>query len=228
MTYFAVLLVKHEGCPFTEVSQRFPDVEAYAFSQQRLPDGKTKFLIKCTGNDKDRKKYFRAFKAHPLTVSLELISETKEASVMSAVVDYSKIKGNIMSTVEAADVHFSEMVTHKEGSEEWVIYAKDESVIDTVIKSLEASGCNVKMVQTHPIESWEDSTLRMVLKEDLNSLTAKQKYIFKVAYSMGYYDGKRKVSLDQIAKELGVSKPAVWRHIQNIEEKIMKIVSELV
>ncbi len=228
MTYFTVLRIRHGGCPFTEVTDKFPRIVAYAFSQLRLPDKRTKFLCKFSGSENDRKRYFRAFKAHPLTEKLDRISDAKDASIMSVVIDYSKTTGNIMSIVEKLGIHHSDMVTHKEGSEEWIIYAKDEATIDSLVKELRTSDCEVKLLKTYPIDSLEDTALRIGLKEALNSLTPKQKYIFKVAYSMGYYDGKKKVTLDQIVDELDISKPAVWKHIQTVEGKIMKVVSELI
>lgn len=228
MTNVAVLRIKHVGCPFSDVTEKFPDVEAYTFSQLKFTDEKNKFLCKISGDEKDREEYIRAFKAHPLTRKLELISSTKDTSVISVVVDYTKDHRSIMSVIEDLGCHHADMVTFKEGYEEWVIYSNEESVAEKAIKKLEAKGCKVKLIKTYPVVSWEDSVLRIGLKEALNSLTSKQRYVFKVAYSMGYYDEKRKVSLDHIAKHLNISKPAVWRHIHNVEEKVMKIVSELI
>ncbi len=228
MTSVAVLRIRHGGCPFVDVTEKFPEIEAYTFSQLKFTDEKNKFLCKFVGDEKEREKYFRAFKAHPLTRKLELISSTKDTSVISAVIDYSQIHKSIMSVIEDLGCHHADVVKFKDGFEEWVVYSQKESVIAETIKKLEAEGCKVKMVKTYPIKSWEDSVLRIGLKEAVDSLSAKQKYIFKVAYSMGYYDEKRKVSLDHVADQLNISKPAVWRHLHNVEEKIMNVVSELI
>jgi len=228
MIKVAILRIKHRGCPFSDTTEKFPEIEAYTFSQLKFPDEKNKFLCKFVGDEKERNKYFHAFKKHPLTRRLELISSTKDTTVMSAIINYSKKLKSVKSVVESLGCHHADIVVFKDGFEEWVIYSKDELVIKDVIDKLYKEGYEVKLLKTYPVESWEDSIVRIGLKEALNSLTAKQKYIFKVAYSMGYYDAKRKVSLNHIASQLNVSKPAIWRHIHKVEEKIMKVVSELI
>ncbi|MEM3433663.1 MAG: helix-turn-helix domain-containing protein [Candidatus Methanomethyliaceae archaeon] len=228
MIKVAILRIRHRGCPFSDVTEKFPKIEAYTFSQLRFPDEKNKFLCKIVGDEKERNKYFHAFKSHPLTRKLEMISKTKDTTVMSAVVNYSRKLKSVKSIIESLGCHHADMVVFKEGYEEWVVYNKEEAVIKAVIDRLNNEGYEVKLLKTYPVESWEDSIMQISLKEAINSLSAKQKYIFKIAYSMGYYDAKRKVSLDHIADQLNISKPAVWRHLHRLEEKIMKAVSELI
>ncbi len=226
MTCVAVLQIRSRDCPFMRVTEMFPNVEARTFYHAKFQNENT-CLCKITGSDEERQEFFHAFKAHPLTRELDVISETDDTLVLSAKIDYSKSHKGVRSIIDDLGCHHADWVTCKGGYEEWVLCSK-EPLIGTVIKTLEANGCKVKLRKTCPVDSWEDSLLHLSMKDVLNSLTPKQRYIFKVAHAMGYYDDKRKVSLEQIAKELGVSKPAVWRHIHNFEEKIMKTVSELV
>lgn len=224
----AILRVKHKWCPFSEVSEKFPNIMAYTFSQLKFPDEKNKFLCKIVGDGGERERYIRAFKRHPLVKELELISSVKDTSVISVIVNYTKKRKSVKSIIEGMGCYHADMVVFKEGFEEWIVYNKDPKVIEDLIKKLTDEGCEVKMARTYPIDSWEDSIERIGLKEITSSLTAKQIHIFKVAYSMGYYDRIRKVSLEQVAKQVGMSKPAVWSHLHKVEEKIMKVVSELI
>lgn len=224
----AVLRIKHKWCPFSANSEKFPEIYAYTFSQLKFSDERNKFLCKIIGDDKERQKYIHAFKTHPLVRELELISSVKDTSVMSAVVNYPKNKKSVKSLIENLGCYHADVVTFKGGFEEWVIYNKDPSVIENVINTLINERCEVKLVKTYPLDSWEDSVEHIGLREISDSLTPRQKYAFKVAYSMGYYDGIRKVSLDQVAKQLKMSKPAVWKHLHKVEEKIMKMASELI
>jgi len=224
----AVLRVKHKWCPFSETSEKFPKISAYTFSQLKFPDEKNKFLCKIVGDEEEREKFIRAFKRHHIVKELELISSVKDTSVISVIVNYTKKRKSVKSIIEGMGCYHADMVTFKEGFEEWIVYNRDARAIENLIRKLTDEGCEVKLARTYPVDSWEDSIERIGLKEITNSLTPKQVQIFKVAYSMGYYDRIRKVSLEQVAKQVGMSKPAVWSHLHKVEEKIMKVVSELI
>ncbi|WMT50998.1 MAG: helix-turn-helix domain-containing protein [Ferroplasma sp.] len=53
-------------------------------------------------------------------------------------------------------------------------------------------------------------------------LTLRQKEILYTAYSMGYFDFNRKIDLDGIAKELGISKKSVQATLRRGIEKIIE------
>ena len=55
----------------------------------------------------------------------------------------------------------------------------------------------------------------------LNSLTDRQKEIIIAAKKNGYYDYPRKLNGNQLAKKLGISKPALIEHLRKAENRLL-------
>jgi predicted DNA binding protein len=69
----------------------------------------------------------------------------------------------------------------------------------------------VQAVRSAPATTWQP----------LASLTARQKDLLGLAYRLGYYESPAKVSLDRIARLVGISKAGLSKHLRTAERKLL-------
>ncbi|MEZ0345916.1 MAG: helix-turn-helix domain-containing protein [Infirmifilum sp.] len=80
-----------------------------------------------------------------------------------------------------------------------------------------------------PFENVLKTTALLNLKMYLNSsLTPSQRSILKEAFTLGYYDWPRKVSLSELAAKFGVSKATLSEHLRRAEQKLFMLFLEFI
>ena len=57
-------------------------------------------------------------------------------------------------------------------------------------------------------------------------LSDKQKEVIQLAVKRGYYEFPRKVNLNDLAKELKLSKPTLQQHLRTAEKKVVPFLTE--
>lgn len=67
----------------------------------------------------------------------------------------------------------------------------------------------------------------MELESLSEMLTPKQAEILNVAIAKGYYSSPRKITLNELAEELGIAPATLHEHISKIESKAMPIISKV-
>jgi predicted DNA binding protein len=55
----------------------------------------------------------------------------------------------------------------------------------------------------------------------LSRLTEKQQKVFVTAYTLGYYDLPRRISLAQLAEELNLARSTLGAHLRKAERQLM-------
>lgn len=223
-----VLNIEHAGFPIAEVSKKFPKLKICLFCQPISLDEKRRFICKLVGDEFSRKKYVRMLKKHPLVSELEFITSIKNSSVISLIVDYSKGLHGIRSILTKFGHHHSFLSKIKGGFGRWILFNKDFSTIEDLIRELEKTGSRVKLEKVQPIVDLNVILEFFCLNSAIKRLTHKQKHVFKVAYSMGYYDKTKRVTLDQVARYLKLSTPTVWNQLRAVETKIFESLSEII
>ncbi|MFH1425670.1 MAG: helix-turn-helix domain-containing protein [archaeon] len=103
------------------------------------------------------------------------------------------------------------------GWEQWEIASNDKKDLDIFIKNAES----LKGVE-HQIFYLKKSKIdNIMIYSMLPNLTEKQKKAFVLAVGNGYYDYPRKVKLERLAKEMGVSLSTFQFHLAKAEGKLM-------
>jgi predicted DNA binding protein len=57
-------------------------------------------------------------------------------------------------------------------------------------------------------------------------LSTKQEHAIHLAVKRGYFDFPRKINLDQLAKEMKISKPTLQQHLRIAEKKLVPFLTE--
>ncbi|AIY90307.1 helix-turn-helix domain-containing protein [Geoglobus acetivorans] len=171
-----------------------------------LNDEEALFLGRITRMDGDPSKCFNAIENHPSTRFFQILEKTKTNLDFLAVIrDTTGIKA-----FEESYCFIKPPIIVENGSKLYTVYAPELKFLRNAYEKLRKVG------------NWEVLEVRSIIGEKGETLTERQYAVLKAAYEMGYFDRKRKVTLEDIATALNVSKSAVHKHIQ---EGLCKIIS---
>jgi len=100
----------------------------------------------------------------------------------------------------------------------------EEKLIVSFIGEEKAMSRLLKMLKTIvrlKIISLQTNTVSDYSLLSLSFLTERQKEVLQLAKKKGYYIVPRKITADDLAKELGISKSTVIEHLRKAESRIM-------
>lgn len=80
----------------------------------------------------------------------------------------------------------------KDGRLRWTLLVTEKESLRKLMKNLEIAGAEPKLIKVTEVS-------------DKSALTARQEQITRIAFEKGYFDFPRKVSLKELARNLGVS-----------------------
>lgn len=101
---------------------------------------------------------------------------------------------------------------------EIVTWITDRAQIRSLIAELREHSASPKLLQIGDGYRTEEGNW---VTFDLSELTQTQRSTLELAVSEGYYDSPKEITLDEIAKQLNISKSAVSRRLSTIEAKIV-------
>jgi len=115
-----------------------------------------------------------------------------------------------------------EVMDHiEEGVEEWGFIFPQETDTQTLIKNLETRGRIIR-VRERRIDATE--AVEKAMKRGIETiLTKAEERTIKKANKLGYFDQPKRVSIRQIAKELGLSPSTVDNQLRNGIRKLLRI-----
>jgi predicted DNA binding protein len=111
-------------------------------------------------------------------------------------------------------------IAYKEGFEFVKFLAYKWSELRLAIKAL-STVSNVVILSRRRIYTRALSTMTVPLKEILGSLTWKQLDSLMKAIEFGYYEIPSKITIDSIAKRLGLARSTYEEHLRKAEVKVM-------
>lgn len=147
------------------------------------------------------------FKNNKLIKKTEILEENDKKLLIQIFTDTSKIK-SIVHTVLMNKCFVSKKVPLVDSWEIWTIAAPRKTAIKNTIEE-------VKKVGSFKLLYIKKSTL------DGFNLSANQEKILNLAISSGYYAWPRKISLQNLAKRLNLSKATLAEHLRKAESKVM-------
>ncbi|WP_435360692.1 helix-turn-helix domain-containing protein [Haloarchaeobius sp. DFWS5] len=105
-----------------------------------------------------------------------------------------------------------------EGYEYWpvIVHCDRDAVRDRIDIVCERKGADIEIQRISTVQSVGDTT-----GPSLQLLSKRQREVFELARSRGYYEWPRGVSLQELATELDISKATVTEHLRKAEAKLL-------
>ena len=97
----------------------------------------------------------------------------------------------------------------RNGSATWKVLTPNRAVLRKIIKEIRTAGVNISVEGVKPLISSK-------------ALTRKQRELLEIAYRKGFFDVPRRVTLAQLAGELGVSRSTLMESLRRAEARVMR------
>jgi len=184
------------------VSKRHKDSTFYLLSFLPTKEFIGNTLIKIDGGDMN--KILKGIKEHPSLVELNILGQAENSAVINT-----KTKDPwLLSAMMESEVLLKPPVKVKDGVAEWVVLST-RGKVSALMKLLDEKGI------TYELKSISKYSERPIL-------TRRQAEVLDFALEHGYYEIPRKITLDQLARKLGVSKSTLSETLRAAEKKMMR------
>ncbi|WP_338599022.1 helix-turn-helix domain-containing protein [Sulfolobus tengchongensis] len=212
------ILLSHED--WSLYTERFNEEELYVKVNKRIPslDGLTENVMGIIyAKDKDLfKQIVKILSRNKMIVDFKLVDEYKNKTGIRAIyTSVESLRGRIAEKLLKNCKIFSMSETIYNGIERWNIIAESED-FTKIIPEIRELTYEFKVIE-------ESSDPLLSVREEL---TPKELAVLKLAVSKGYFETPKRIGLEELAKELGVSKPAIMqilrKAVAKIAEKTMK------
>jgi len=230
MVFEVKIRIKHE-CPFLEFSMLFGRKKIYHYAGSDfhyllLPDPITKKVIEHGFST------FPNFEKWKISGNIVSLQKEKEETWKFTNRKVKSKKGNIPLNPSIYENSITTLVSlnggmslfpviYENGYEYHSILCNDSKILTKVLNALKKLP-ETEILQRNDIG--EDSLYRQsaIFFQMIGQLTEKQIAVSILAFNKGYYDIPRKIRLQDIAEELGVTRYAIERLLRASENKIMK------
>lgn len=210
---YTILLAHEDWSLYTE---KFSEDELYVKVIRRVPS-----LEELTENvigiiyAKDRSLYRQIIKMisrNKMVIDFKLLDEYKSKSGVRAIyASTEKLPGRIAEKLLQNCKIFSMNETIYSGIEKWNIIAESSSFSKVIPKIREL---------TFDLKVFEDPIDPLLSVKD--ELTPKEQEVLKIAVIKGYFNSPKRIGLEELAKEFGVSKSAIMQILRKAIDKIAR------
>lgn len=198
--------LKHRGCWTTGLSRfkgEFITHNTISLNEGFVQDI-TEVILADKKEAKDIKKYF---KTHKLIKKSEILQEENNKLLIQIFTDTTKIK-SIVHAVLKNKCFLSNKVPLIDDFEIWTIAAPKKTAIKNALNEIRKMG---------------KFKLLYIKKSSFDgfNLSDNQEKILRLAIQLGYYNWPKKISIQELAKRLGLSKPTIAEHLRKAEIKVI-------
>ncbi len=172
------------------------------------------------GDEKNKEEFFSDLKKDSKIKELEINGDFF-ISVYSEKIN--SARAEVLKTVYNQKVVFLKpAIIDSDGWEEWEVSSFDRSDLEKIIKKAEKLG----KISFELLSLKEQKIKDLMIYSAVPDLTNKQKQVFELAVSSGYYGYPRKATLQNLAKEIGISLSTFQFHLAKAEGKLMPFFSK--
>ena len=167
------------------------------------------------GEDEDKKKFVKDLKKQKSIVKLEqkgnfILTLEKKPRWMAA----------YMPLWDKRLIQIKPVIQRVDGTELWEMACWDKEPLMQILERLPKEfEIKLKSITQTKIDE-------IFLPHIMPKLSKRQKQAVQFAVKQGYYDFPRKINLDDLAKELKISKQTVQQHIRTAEKKLVPFLTE--
>ncbi|AOL16618.1 bacterio-opsin activator [Sulfolobus sp. A20] len=201
---------------WTLYTEKFSEDELYVKVIKRLPymnDTLENIIGIIYARDKDvYKKVLKMISKNKMILRFDLVNEYKNKNGIKAVyASVERIDGRIAGMLFKDCLVYEMKESIMSGIEKWNIVAESSSFMKVLPKIRELT------YEFKVVENTYDPILSIQ-----NELTHKEMEILKLAVNKGFFDTPKRVGLEELAEELGVSKSAIMQILRKAMAKIAK------
>lgn len=217
------LAIRHRGCPVSDVSSDHPAVRFENVRRVRSEGGRAKRLLHFEGEEAAVDAFTEDFRTHPATREFESVSTDGEgtgAAYYICEMGYTDENPSILDLVERAGCFRHPTVVVRRGIEHWTVYTRSKDAVRGFVDSVERFDNDVEVVRNVDIGSMTDGqpSPHALLRAEL---TDRQAQTFRTALSLGYYGRDSRVTIEDIAEELGVHRSTAGEHVKRAEDTLL-------
>ncbi len=201
--YLLKVRVDQHRCSLA-VATRKRRVKAEIISYILLNDEDALFLVKTVEGD-DVTEYIKEVEKHPNTKFIQVLEKTPMgASFIAVVSDTTGIRA-----FEDSYCFIKPPILIENGSKIYEIIVPSTSYLPKAYANLDLVG------------EWRLIEIKSVGERKVR-LTETQRKVLRAAYDMGYFSGKREVTMKDIAVALGIAKSTAHKHLRSAVSKLVE------
>ena len=209
--------IYHDGCPATELTERFPDVFARILSTN-VYDAKKASVVMWAGSPEPTEidRFLRFWKMHAAVDKFRVASgRTHDAVFDVRMTSPSRWVTGIV--VDNGGI-FSTPVPVRDGLETWNIILPNKERANPLFSELGAVGI-VKIHKVKPIDISKLLTVDSMAQPDL---TRRQMHVLRTAFECGYFESPRKIGSRELAAQIGLAQSTVLEHLRKAQAKLIE------
>ena len=201
----APLCKKHKVTDFVYLVNAWEDKNSFYYSEAHIIEGE----------DEDKKNFVKDLKKQKSIVKLEqkgnfILTLEKKPRWMAA----------YMPLWDKRLIQIKPVIQRVDGTEHWEMACWDKEPLMQILERLPKEfEIKLKSITQTKIDE-------IFLPHIMPKLSKRQKQAVQFAVKQGYYDFPRKINLDDLAKELKISKQTVQQHIRTAEKKLVPFLTE--
>ncbi len=211
--------IKPKRCWAQELSEEYPDIKMTVFS---IHQEKGLSRWECDNTER-MEEAFKKARAHETIVSLDVFSrKDREIIVQSVCNCENRYKVHEILSRGGCYYLLPNPIVTCEGAKHYRILAPDAEKLKKAVRNLQKIG-EVRIASVHPLEHVDDSFFINVAQLK-NLLSRKQLRTLRKAYVRGYFQIPKKVRIQDLAEELGLSPATVYEQLAEAENRIINSV----
>lgn len=170
------------------------------------------------GSENEKKKFSQALKKHKKTVEFE----QEEKQIITLI----KEEEDFYKSLFSQEVLHPAPVIIKNGEEIWDIFAFKRKILESIMGEIEKPKWKKKFPEFKVYHLKKANKWDIYFPRVIPKIPEKQRMAFKLAMTKGYYTFPRKIDLQGLAKESGVSTSTFQEHLRKAEAKLLPLFAE--
>ena len=160
-------------------------------------------LVQIDASGEQLERTIAAIRAHPSICHVD-ITPFKDGAIGTVVTNQCVA----CKSLKGSKCFLTSAVSESEGWVEWNLISGGGKALRELMDDLTNNGCEVELVRTR----------RLTNKQ---VLTSRQGQVIKIAYARGYYEFPKKVTLEDLAKDLRIAVSTIGEILQRAERKVI-------
>jgi predicted DNA binding protein len=168
------------------------------------------------------KNAFNWCKNHKTVIGIQRLQQNDQGTSILVETRCSCETGRVHPLLQKYDCHYllPNAIVTQEGKRRYRILVTNERNLDNLLSDLKMTG-NSKVISMRSLSSEGPSRI-LIVSSVLEDLTPRQREVLSIAYQHGYFDIPHAITIDELARKLGLHKTTIHEHLRKAERTIMR------